>query len=389
MAAHPLIEFVVAVHTESRPIRRAVESCITGAPAGSVRVLVVAHEISAASVEAHLDGLPPESYRVLPFSDGTPSPAGPFNFGLSQVDADYVAIFGSDDYFSEGFTAAAVDQLRRRSPDVLIYPVRGQTGKLSEAPLTRLGRQRGLRPQRDRLLYRTAPLALISRDVLRRAPVLMSPGHRTGEDLAFSFWLWTIDGVIDYDKSLPTYIVTDDVVDRVTAVQYPWGELLSPMFELLALDWATARPLAARRALAIKCTRVSILSPLRRAARSPADSVDDARALAEIVRQLRIFAPGFERYLSISEAAALGALTRDAGSQNVTQARRALANNSMMKTRIAKNPFYSFAPEGPSGRLVDYALAKLRSQSDGVTAGERQETGPALSPSQQRDSDSS
>ncbi len=363
MAAHPLIEFVVAVHTESRPIRRAVESCITGAPTGSVRVLVVAHEISAAAVEARLDGLPPGSYRVLPFSDCIPSPAGPFNYGLSQVDADYVAIFGSDDFFSEGFSAAAVNQLHRRRPDVLIYPLRGQNGKLSGPPLTRFARQRGLRPHRDRLLYRTAPLALISREVLRRAPVLMSPGHRTGEDHAFSFWLWTIDGLIDCDKSLPAYIVTDDAVDRVTAVDYPWGELLKPLFELLALDWATARPLAARRALAIKCSRVSILSPLRRADGSPAESVDDARALGEIVRQLRIFAPGFEQYLSISEAAALDALTRDAGSQNVIQARRALANRSTMKARIAKNPFYSFAPEGPSGRLVDYALAKLRSRS--------------------------
>ncbi len=356
------MEFVIPVHSVSRPLRRAVESCIASAPQGLVRALIIAHEISAASIAPLLDGLPKDSYRVLEFSDGIPSSAGPANFGFANADAEYVAKLDSDDFFSGRFSTSALERLRKHRWDVEVYPLLGDSGQTILAPLPRLARRRNLRPERDRLFYRTGQRAIMSADLLNRAPVLFRPGFRTGEDFALSFWLWSSGASIFFDDFLPAYHVTDDATDRLTADTYSWRELLAPLFEMVTMPWACERPLAVRRAMVVKSLRVTIFSPLKRMNSLAQVTPDDREALKEIAARLRAFAPGSERYLSRSEANGLDLLGSDDNDVSLALVRRHLNDTTLRMTRIAKNPFLTFTPEGPSGRVVDYLLNRARTR---------------------------
>ena len=350
------------VHAVSRPLRRAVESCISAAPAGAVRVLVIAHEISGASIAPLLEGLPKDSYRVLEFSDGIPSSAGPANFGFAQADAEYVAKIDSDDFFTGQFSDAALERLKRHRWDVEVYPLRNHSGQTVLAPLPRLARTKNLKPERDRLFYRTGQRAIISADLLDRAPFIFRPGFRTGEDFALSFWLWSSGASIFYDDLLPAYHITNDATDRLTDGNHPWRELLAPMSDVMSMPWAFERPLVVRQAMAVKSLKVTIFSPLSRMDSLARLTADDREVLREIAGQLKQFAPGFDHYLSRFEAKALDALGAEDTDLTLAVARKHLRARSLWGSRFAKNPFLSFTPEGPSGRLLDYALNRARAR---------------------------
>src|SRR5690606_4241473 len=102
----PQVDVVVAVHTESRPVARAVSSVLANhAP---VRATVVCHHVPAERIAAALGDLPERArtagheVRLVEHADGVPSPAGPFNKGLDLAEAPYVALLGSDDRLAPG-----------------------------------------------------------------------------------------------------------------------------------------------------------------------------------------------------------------------------------------------------------------------------------------------
>src|SRR5690606_20002949 len=102
----PRVDVVIAVHTDERPIDRAVRSVL--ANAAPVRVTVVCHHVPAERIAARLGSLPDDArargheVRLVEHDDGVPSPAGPFNEGLDLAEAEYVALLGSDDRFAPG-----------------------------------------------------------------------------------------------------------------------------------------------------------------------------------------------------------------------------------------------------------------------------------------------
>ena len=104
------------------------------------------------------------------------SPAGPFNHGLALAEAPWVGVMGSDDSFDPGAIDAMLRHLRADSPQVLLYPLRHQGGRPMANPLSRRWHHRGLDPVKDRLAYRTAPLALIRRELIADLGLLFTPG---------------------------------------------------------------------------------------------------------------------------------------------------------------------------------------------------------------------
>src|SRR5699024_6411935 len=97
----PEVDVVVAVHTPERRVERAVLSVVlTEAP---VRVTVVCHGTPLEPIAERLGVLAEDPrVRLLPFTDGVPSPAGPFNAGLDAATAPWVSVLGSDDVLEVG-----------------------------------------------------------------------------------------------------------------------------------------------------------------------------------------------------------------------------------------------------------------------------------------------
>lgn len=281
--SEPLLDLVIAVHSTERPIRRAVAS-VLDADDERLRVTVVCHELPVERIGALLDGLLGDRVRLLAFSDGVRSPAGPMNAGLAAATAEYVAVMGSDDFFEPGATAAYLDAVEREHPDVLIVPLRHQDGGLLRNPLVRWRRRRRLDAVRDRLFYRSSPLALIRRSLLAARAEPFLTGLPTGEDLDFSTWLWTRSIRIDFPVDAPAYVIGDDAEDRISFAPLPAAVVLEPLRRVLAADWVATLPAATRRALGVKLLRIHVLGAVRSRRDASFWSDADAAALVDVSR---------------------------------------------------------------------------------------------------------
>ncbi|MBN9195019.1 MAG: glycosyltransferase, partial [Microbacterium sp.] len=194
----PVVDVVIANHDLRRPVTRAVASALAGRTA--VRVTVVAHHLRADDMRAALGALGDDPrVRVLEFSDGVPSPAGPMNVGIRAGSAPYVMLLGSDDYLEPGTIDRWVEAARAFGSDYLIGPQRDLNGRSLRDPLTRRGRLTALDAGRDRLAYRLALFGLIRREYLDRLGIMLSEGVATGEDIELSLALVTRGGVVSYD----------------------------------------------------------------------------------------------------------------------------------------------------------------------------------------------
>jgi hypothetical protein len=93
----PLVDHIIAVHNNRRPIARAVGSVLkhTSAP---IRVSVVCHNTEQGEIRLILGELADDPrLRLLQLDDGIPSPSGPFNAGMDAATAPFTSIMGSDD----------------------------------------------------------------------------------------------------------------------------------------------------------------------------------------------------------------------------------------------------------------------------------------------------
>ena len=93
-AEGPQVEVVIACHSDRRALPRAVASVLDG-NAGPAKVTVVAHNIGADRLRSTLTAAHAERVRWLELSDGTSSPANPYNLGTEQASAPWVSLLGS------------------------------------------------------------------------------------------------------------------------------------------------------------------------------------------------------------------------------------------------------------------------------------------------------
>ncbi|PFG38701.1 glycosyltransferase involved in cell wall biosynthesis [Georgenia soli] len=279
----PDVDLVIAVHDPSRPVARAAASALAG-DTDAVRVTIACHGIPAADVAASLPDDVRGRVRMLEVRDGLGSPSGPFNAGLDAATARYVAIMGSDDYVEPGALRAWADAADAARADVMLAPMRHQSGERIPTPRVRPGRHRRLDRVKDRLAYRTAPLGLMRREVLERHGLRLTPGMRSGGDVAFTVRLWSLPVRVDLAARAPRYVVGADAVSRVTTAVRPVTQELEAWEHLLAQDWFTKLDPAWRRAVAVKAVRIHLLGAVRRRPRAELWHAGEAAWLGELTR---------------------------------------------------------------------------------------------------------
>jgi len=296
----PVIDVIIPVHTDRRPIARAVASVLTTASVAT-RVTVVCHNVPTEQIAAVLGSwTEDERVRLVELRDGIPSPAGPLNAGLEAATGEFTALLGSDDEYEPGAIDAWVAVARRDEADVVIPPLRNAPGAKTRSPAVRPFRTRKLNGVRDRLAYRTVQLGLVSRD--RFGNVRMASGLRTGEDVIQGASLWYSNARISLVQGGPGYLIHDDEpADRSSSSAKPAAESLLFLDGVLAPEFASTLTPAQRESFAVKLLRTHIMDVLGASLRA-GGLPEDLVALSDGVRRIVGLAPTAARIVSRRDA---------------------------------------------------------------------------------------
>lgn len=297
------VDVVIAVHDPDRPIDRAVRSILDHNGEG-VRLTVVCHEVPAETIAARLDARHRDQVRLLEYSDGRRSPAGPFNAGIEAATADYLSIMGSDDQLAPGAISSWYWLAQESRADAVIARLEHDDGAVVHTPPTRPWRRGHLDAVKDRLSYRSAPLGLVSRQAISRLGLRMAEGVAVGEDVGFVTRLW-LGGVIVFDRTGPAYRIGADAGDRVTLATRPVADELAFVLRLLGKRWFEDVELVARRAVCVKLTRIHLFGAVHNRAEPAVWTQPERTALADVALALQRAAPGMESVLSIADRALL------------------------------------------------------------------------------------
>lgn len=345
-----VVDVIVAVHNNARPVERAVSSALDNQI--PVRVSVVAHNVDAALIAERLAGLITDPrVRVLGLADGVRSPANAFNHGIAAATAEFVCVLGSDDALEPGALDAWVDLAERHRADAVIAPIVRDDGNGVPTPRVRSRRRiRLLDSDRDRLFERTAALGIQRRATT--ATLRYTDGLPRGVDQEYGLRLWTTARVV-FDPEGPVYREHGDQADRVTHAFGPLRDdfaFLPGFLELLA----TLENGSVQRAVAAKIIRVHVIPAVRNRVRAGSLTVEDLTAAAEILVQLAKVAPGAIGLLPRELGAELAAI--DAGSLHravAAQQRTSSRLGSLIPVR-ARLALHRHAPlrSGLAGRQV-------------------------------------
>lgn len=356
------VDVIVPIHDYSRPIERAVASITQDADVrDGVRAVVVCHGIDPEPVRERLGGIA-GNVTVTAFEDGIRSAAGPFNAGLDQVTATYLAVMGSDDFLEPGAMSAWIQHVRKHRPAAAIVRIRLQGEAIMPNPLVRVGRSRRVDPAKDRLFYRTAPLGLMSTERVRELGLRFSQGVRVGEDLAFGAHMWTHSGRVDFLRSAPCYVIGRDAETRTTEARMSMEDSLEALERLIGdtpfID--SLRP-ATRRALAIKLLRIHVLGAIS-ARRTAADwrGDDEVAYAAGVIRRLVALESGVLTPFNRADRRVLDGLLEDPTVERVIADVRRSTDTRRRERWLTANPIHSFDRESTLRRYALYFLKRER-----------------------------
>lgn len=355
----PVVDLVVAVHTAQRPVARAVASALDCQT--PVRVTVVAHHVEPALIVANLAAVSvPDrsSVRVLSLSDGTRSPAGPFNLGLDAARAPFVAVMGSDDRLAPGALDSWVALQQQTGAAVVVARVahagpEGSAGRPVRTPPARPRRTRDLDGVRDRLSYRSAPLGLLERAAVDRLGLRFTPGLEVGEDVEVVTRLWFSGESIAFDRRGPAYLVQDDAGDRVTYVRRPVRDELEFVSRIVAAPWFLAFDHRQRAAACAKILRVHVFGLLLNRDLAFWDA-HERSALSAVARAVLRSAPGCERPLSRADRAVLDAVLdpQSCSPESLLRLARERRLHGRPSTLVPRDPRHLLDREGPIRVMV-------------------------------------
>lgn len=358
-----LVDVVIAVHTPNRPIERAVSSLMAGGlptelgMAGRLRVTVVCHNTDIGPIRERVAPEYRERVRFVRLSDGSNSPAGPFNHGIALATAPWVSIMGSDDSVEPGAIGDWLRTAMNDRADVLIAPMAHAGGPSIHTPVVRRLRRSALDPNADRLAYRTAPLGLMRLKLIRDLGLLLDARYATGEDQIFSARLWFSHAKISYGRGLPRYLVHGDAVSRVTSTPRSVTDDLAFATDLVESDWFDGLDPAQRATLVTKLIRVHVFSHVMLRAELGTWDATDALAMATVSRRLLFAAPNAARPLSVADRALLDAVARSESNVDVmkslTTLRRTFSNP---RTWLPRDISRVFHPEAPLRFMIASAL---------------------------------
>lgn len=293
----PVIDVVIAVHSDQRPLARAVASCATGLGPGAVRVTVVCHDIDASRIQAASGLVASDALRFLEWRDAVRSPAGPKNRGLDAVDAEFTVMLDSDDYLEPGALDHWYTILTTRPADVVIAPVRHQSGALVLTPWARPGRRHDLDPVKDGLAYATAPRGMWRTSTAHDVGFRYTEGLRTGEDVEAGLRLYFSGARVEFPAAGPKYVLCDDADDRTTGDTQPLRQEFAAV-ERLDVAWLRSLPAPARASIATKLARLGLVGAMVRRGPDGDWTVEDLAAIAWFAHWLSDLSSGYRRALS-------------------------------------------------------------------------------------------
>lgn len=347
----PIVDVIVAVHTSSRPIARAVSSVVdhTAAP---VRVTVVAHNIDREIIRRNLGRYAEDDHvRLLHLQDGIASPSGPLNFGLAQASAPYLAVMGSDDEFEPGAIDSWLSLRERFGAEVIIARIRHTTGRVEASPAARPFRRHRLDAVKDRLAYRSAPLGLILRE--RFGDLRFAEGLRSGEDLPYVVRLWFSGARVAFDRSGPAYLVHDDEDDRVTFTPRSISEDFA--FLTRIIDDPSFAGLSARQreALTVKLIRSHLFDAVLNRSGEHSWPQQERGEIAAVAHRLTRLASRPERLLSRLDQKLLDAILDPARPIEVAiELVHRRSNYATLSAILPSNPLYVLHRQAPLRTLA-------------------------------------
>lgn len=349
-----LVDVVIAVHTPNRPIERAVASLVAGGlptepgSAGRLRITVVCHNTDVGPIRERVSPEYRDRVRFVQLSDGSKSPASPFNHGISLATGPWVSIMGSDDSVEPDAVARWVRSATDDRADVLIAPMAHAGGASIHTPVIRRCRTTGLDPVADRLVYRTAPLGIMRLTLIRDLGLEFDTRYVTGEDQIFSARLWFSGAKISYGRGLPRYLVHGDAVSRVTATPRSVTEDLAFATDLVESDWFTGLNSVQRATIVTKLIRVHVFSHVMLRAEARSWDAKDALQMALVCRKLLFAAPSAARPLSVADRALLDAVSHREADPDVMKSLATLRRTfSNPQTWLPRDITQMWHPEAP------------------------------------------
>lgn len=314
----PAVDLVIAVHSAQRPLARAAQSAAAAGLAlnedGGLRINVVCHNIDPEELKVQVPEPLRTQIRYIECQDGIPSPAGPFNAGVSAATAGYVSIMGSDDMLEPGALRGWLSVAEQHGSAAVLAPLRHASGAKVRTPPVRVGRRHKLDPVKDRLTYRTAPLGLVRTSEIRRLDLRFSEGYRSGEDQEFSAKLYFGGGRIDYGRGTGHYVIGADASDRVTSEARPILEDFRFATDLVGSTWFSGLSESARSSIVTKLIRVHVFSAVMSRGEG-AWTPTERDAFAAVLKVLVASAEKSLRPLSVADVRLVKSIM-DTGSSN-------------------------------------------------------------------------
>lgn len=299
----PEAEIIIGVHSDTRPVERAVSSVLKNER--DILVTVIAHNLEPDAVRARLGEtlMSDPRVRVLSLEDGVRSPANAFNFGLDNAVGAFVGLLGSDDELAAGALDAWLELAARHSADVVIAPIRRVESGAVPSPRVRPGRTFALSGERDRLFERSAPLGLWRRSTF--TDLRFTEGLPRGVDQSFGIHLWFGDSSIVFDPTSPPYLEHDDQRDRVTKAGGPAADDLAYLDAIEADPVFSTMTSSAKRAVAAKILRVHVIGSISTHIGADGLTESDRSTFRDVWTRLRAWAPGVDGILAVRDVRAL------------------------------------------------------------------------------------
>lgn len=335
----PVVDVVIPVHSQTRPLGRAVGSAIAatrGMRPADCGIMVVAHHISARQVESMLSEEQLARVTIVECSDPGTTPAGPRNTALERTTATFISFLDSDDTLDPGAVDRWVSIARTRGSDWVLPFQHHSDGRADMTPITRPWRSSDLSAVADRLFYRSTAFGLVRVATARAAGARFDTDVITAEEQAFILPLYAHAQRIDYAPGLPGLLMHADATDRVSRAPIPVGDQALPALRLSETEWFAQVPPALQAGFYLKFIRVNIFPFIELHVKTGSWDRAQAQAAYDSIQSLLRAAPLSKNQLSRADSRVIELLshpdTEPARLVQALAARRRFASPAALAT---------------------------------------------------------